>query len=167
MSKSSKNKKSLNANTSLSKIILFIIVFLAITIGIYILCTSVSCNEKNDPYYRCTEYKFVYKGIDSEGTKDVDDDLLVEYEYYKITLNNNHKFTTEYCLKKSSEVHTEKGTYEKTKTTLTLTYDDFTDEPKDVVYTINGDVLSRSELITTESPYYTVKQSFEYFDPKK
>lgn len=170
------SKKKKKENISSTKIALIGLASLAAIIVIAMIISFIANFEftKNLPYYRCTNYSLVEKAYD--GTKgeyvDVVDDILVDYSYYKITFKKNGTFVHEFQSKNSKNITIEKGKYTKDKDSYTLIYDDFIDEPEEVIYVIDGNTITREQTVARmdedNNVYFrgTILQTFEYVDVK-
>ena len=85
------------------------------------------------------------------------------YDFYRIFLNKDGTFELKYRIKNGTVTKTDTGTYEKTKTTLVLTYTSPTQElDKVCTYEIKGKTLVRDELVfAPDGTRVTVKQTFK------
>ena len=152
---SNKKKKNQNKNVNYKKIgiiagVLALIIGLIITIGVL----------TKDEYYECTQYDW-YEKVNSDNVLTAEQ-MKEAYDFYRIFLNKDGTFELKYRIKNGTVTKTDSGTYEKTKTTLVLTYTSPTQElDKVCTYEIKGKTLVRDELVfAPDGTRVTVKQTF-------
>ena len=152
---SNKKKKNQNKNVNYKKIgiiagVIALIIGLIIAIGVL----------TKDEYYECTQYDW-YEKVNSDNVLTAEQ-MKEAYDFYRIFLNKDGTFELKYRIKDGTVTKTDTGTYEKTKTTLVLTYTSPTQElDKVCTYEIKGKTLVRDELVfAPDGTRVTVKQTF-------
>ena len=147
-------KKSINYKTLgiIAGVIVAIVLFAVILV-----------NALKDEYYECVEYSWYEKVNSSEYNYEIDQKAI--YEFYRIFLNDDGTFELKFRSEGGTLIYTNSGTYEKTDTTLVLTYDGAiaSQEPSKVcTYTIDGDKLIRDEIVQDPSGQFVkITQVFE------
>lgn len=167
MSQKNKKKKK-NGQTVSRKIMLGIIGGILLVAIIFGLTSLIKNIKVNSHYYECTQYELVEKGVDSDGSKDIIDDVLSGYKYYRIYFKGNNTFVHKFKATGQTKEETVTGSFEKDKAEYILTYNDFIDEPDDVIYEIEGKTLTRYQYIIRYDDdnkvifHGYVRQTFEY-----
>lgn len=143
----SKKKNKTNGLAFSNKIMLGIIGAILVVLIVFGLVSLFKNITVNSHYYECTKYELVEKGVDSDGSKDIVDNVLDGYKYYRIYFKGNNTFVHKYMAKGSQKEVTVTGSYEKDKAEYILTYNDFIDEPNDVIYELEGKSLVRYQYV--------------------
>ena len=153
---SNKKKKNQNKNVNYKKIgiiagVLALIIGLIITIGVL----------TKDEYYECTQYDW-YEKVNSDNVLTAEQ-MKEAYDFYRIFLNKDGTFELKYRIKNGTVTKTDTGTYQKSETTLVLTYTSPTQElDKVCTYEIKDKTLVRDELVfAPDGTRVTVKQTFK------
>lgn len=118
-------------------------------------------NATKEEYYECTEYSWYEKVDSNEYNHEIEQKSV--YEFYRIFLEDDGTFELRFRINGGTVLTEETGTYEKTDTTLVLTYANASQELSKVcTYTIDGNKLIRDEVVQDATGQYVkVKQVFE------
>ena len=154
----SKTKTAITFTSVFTKII-FAIVALALIACLVFFISKCAKNSKKD-YYECTKYEITYE----VGTNPKPEDRLASFDYYRLYLNNDNSFTIKYRMKEDDTERIETGTYVKSGSEYTLTYNGTpVQEYASVVHykLVNGKLTRNEHTETTTGVHCDIVQEFE------